>query len=139
MAYSIHGHISCILEVNFQRPIRKKRKEIENKVNYVEEIEWLPFFGPSVVSHQFFLKLRMVLGSHILLCMTELDFFKKIFQPQKLGKWAKNRVFLNLLENLVINFFSVWSKKKLYNICCTLAQITYLGKILFLRYGPKCS
>ena len=31
MAYSIHGHISYILEANSKRPIRKKRKEI-NKV-----------------------------------------------------------------------------------------------------------
>ena len=32
MAYSIHGHISYILETNSKSPIRKKkRKEIENK------------------------------------------------------------------------------------------------------------
>ena len=28
---------------------------------------------------------------------------------------------------------------KFYAICCVLAQILYLGKIWFLRYGPKCS
>ena len=28
---------------------------------------------------------------------------------------------------------------KIYVICCVPAQIPYLGKILFLRYGPKCS
>ena len=28
---------------------------------------------------------------------------------------------------------------KTYIICCVPAQIPYLGKFLFLRYGPKCS
>ena len=33
MAYSIHGHyIPYILEANSKRPVREKRKEIENKV-----------------------------------------------------------------------------------------------------------
>ena len=32
MAYSIHGHISYILETNSNRSIREKRKEVENEV-----------------------------------------------------------------------------------------------------------
>ena len=32
MAYSIHGHISYILEANSKKPIKKKRKEIGNNV-----------------------------------------------------------------------------------------------------------
>ena len=28
---------------------------------------------------------------------------------------------------------------KIYIICCVPEQISYLGKFLFLRYGPKCS
>ena len=32
MAYSIHSHISYILEANSKRPIRKKRNENENEV-----------------------------------------------------------------------------------------------------------
>ena len=32
-----------------------------------------------------------------------------------------------LLENLVINFFWIWSIKKIYINCCILAQIPYLG------------
>ena len=31
MAYSLHGHISYIPEVNFKRPIRKKRKRIRKR------------------------------------------------------------------------------------------------------------
>ena len=71
----------------------------------------------------------MVLESHVKLSM-------KIFLPPKLGKWAKNRVFsINwkiwslILLNLII--------MKIHIICCLPAQIPYLGKFLFLRYGPK--
>ena len=43
------------------------------------------------------------------------EFFEKKFAP-KMGKitqkWAKINVFLNLLENLVITFFWIWSRKK---------------------------
>ena len=62
----------------------------------------------------------------MLLCMIELDFVEKKFLPQKWGKWAKQG-FLNLLENLVINFFWIWSIKKVYINCCVLVQIQYLG------------
>ena len=47
--------------------------------------------------------------------------------------------FLNLLGNWVIIFFWIRSIKKFYKICCILAQIQYLEKLWFLRYGPKCS
>ena len=56
--------------------------------------------------------------------------------------WAKNVSkygFLNVLQNLVIIFFRIWSVKKVYVNSSILAQIPYLGKILFLRHGPKCS
>ena len=45
---------------------------------------------------------------------------------------------LNLLGNLVINFFWMWSIMKVYTICSILPQIPYLGKTWFLRYWPKC-
>ena len=48
MAYSIHGHISYILETNSKRPIRAKK--IRNR-NYVEEIEcddFFPFFNKNM-------------------------------------------------------------------------------------------
>ena len=47
----------------------------------------------------------MLLGAHVLLCVIGLDFFKKIFLPQKMGKMGQKQGFLNLVENLVINFF----------------------------------
>ena len=34
IAYSIHSHISYILETNSKRPIRKKRTETANKVKW---------------------------------------------------------------------------------------------------------
>ena len=66
-------------------------------------------------------------------------FFKKSLFTPRMGKMSQKQGFLNLLENLAINFFWIWSIKKFYNICCILTQIPYLGKIWFLRYGPKCS
>ena len=61
---------------------------------------------------------------------------RKIFFAPKMGQ---KQGFLYLLENWVIEFFKIWSLEKFYNICCILAQIPYLGKIWFLRYGPKYS
>ena len=101
----------------------------------------LPSFCPEVflgLVHYFFLKLSMMLGAHVL-CVTGSHFLKKIFFPQKWGKWAKKQGFLNLLEIFFINFFWIWSLKKVYNTYCILVQIPYLGKIWFLWYGPKCS
>ena len=63
---------------------------------------------------------------------------KKFFTP-KIGKMGQRQDFFNLLEDLVINFYWMWSIMKMYIICCVPAQIPYLGKFLFLRYGPKCS
>ena len=47
--------------------------------------------------------------------------------------------FLNLLKNLVINFYWACSIVKIYIICYVLAQIPCLGKFLSLGYGRKCS
>ena len=52
---------------------------------------------------------------------------KKIF-ARKMGKMGQKKGFLNLLENLVINFLWIWSIKKLYNICYILAQIMGMVK-----------
>ena len=41
--------------------------------------------------------------------------------------------------SLVINFYWICSIMKIYIICCVPGQVSYLGKFLFLRYGPKCS
>ena len=74
----------------------------------------------------------------MLLCMTGSDFWEKNF-THKWGKWTKNRVILNLLESLIINFFWIWSIKKIYINCCILAKMLPLGNIWFLRYEPKLS
>ena len=69
-------------------------------------------------------------------------FSRKIFFPQKLGKWTKmgqKQGLLNILKNFVINFYWVFSIIKIYIICCFPAQIPYLEKFWFLRYGPKYS
>ena len=38
---------------------------------------------------------------------------------------------------MVINFHRLCSVRKIDYICCVPAQISYLGKFLFLRYGPN--
>ena len=78
----------------------------------------------------------MVLQTYMKLCMTTTYFAKKKFWPTKL---SQKQDFLNLLKYLVINFYWICSIMKIYIICCVPAQIPYLGKFLFLRYGPKCS
>ena len=45
-----------------------------------------------------FLKLSMVLGVHVFVCVTEADFLKRIFLPKKWGKWANNRPKIGLFE-----------------------------------------
>ena len=46
---------------------------------------------------------------------------------------SQNRFFLNLLKRLVMNFY--WVCTSWY----VLAQIRYLSKFNFVKYGPKCS
>ena len=73
----------------------------------------------------------------LLSCAWQPNFLEKLFLLQKLGKWAKIR-FFNLKKKLVINFHWICSRIKMF-IFCVLAQILYLGKILFLIFRPKCS
>ena len=58
------------------------------------------------------------------------NFGKEYFCSQN-GENGPKQGFLNLLENLFIIFFWIWSIKKVYINCCILAQILYLGKIWF--------
>ena len=89
----------------------------------------------------------MVLEIHMKLHVTEPDFLenappppkKKKQQRENGPKMGQKQGFLNLLKNLVINFYYICSIMKIYIICCLPVQIPYLGKFLFLRYGPKCS
>ena len=77
--------------------------------------------------------------SRCLLGIGLLDFSEFQYLPQKFGRWTKNRIFLNLKKNLVINLNWVCSIMRVYIICCVPTQTLYLGKILFVRYKPKCS
>ena len=77
-----------------------------------------------------------VRGSCLVVCGRS-GFLKKNLFAQKMGKMGQKQEFLNLLENLVMNFFWIWSIEKFYDVCCILAQILYLGKIWFLRYGQN--
>ena len=75
-----------------------------------------------------------MLETHFNFCVTELDFFIKNSSPktQMYQKYA----FLNLLKNLVVNFFWIWPTMKVY-ICYVITQSPYLGKVCFLRYGQN--
>ena len=77
----------------------------------------------------------MVLDAHVVLCMTEANFWKIIFCTWN-GETSPS---LRFFENLVIDFFSILSITKVYINYCVLRQISYLRKFWFLRYGPKCS
>ena len=46
---------------------------------------------------------------------------------QWVEKWAKNRIFLDLLKILIINFYWIWSKKKIYII------IVFLHNTIFRK------
>ena len=52
-------------------------------------------------------------------------------------KIGQKQGFLNLLENLVINFYWIWSVMKIYIICFVPAQIPYLGKIFVPEIWAK--
>ena len=71
-------------------------------------------------------------------CAWQPDFLEKSFAP-KIGKMGQKQGFWNILKNLVINFYWICSLMKIYNIFYVPVQIPYLGRFLFLRYGPKCS
>ena len=107
-----------------------------------------PSINPSVQAFSwnciisFFLNFGMVLETHMKLCVTELDFLEKFFWPkcwENGPKMGQKQGFLKLLKDLVIKFYWICSIMKTYIIRCVPAQVPYLGKILFLRYGPKYS
>ena len=92
----------------------------------------------------FFLELHMVLGAHVVLCMTEPDFLKKMFYPQN----GENRPSPGFFECIgKFSFFSVlyffislvYNESLYYCNCCMLEQISYSWKFWFLKYGSKCS
>ena len=70
------------------------------------------------------------------------EFSRKLFFAPKIGKidpkWTKNRVFL-IYWKIFLNFYWIWPIMKIYIPCCVFAQISFLDKLLFLKYGSKCS
>ena len=106
-------------------------------------IQVCPFFRYEVfleLAQSFFLELSRVFRTYVVLYMRELGFLE-IFLPQKMGKMGQNGPNTGFFE--FIGKFSycfwLWSIMKVYIICCILAKISYLAKIWFLRYRPKCS
>ena len=82
----------------------------------------------------------MLLETHMKLGVTEADFMEKLPQNwENELKSGQKQGYFNLLKNLVINFYWICFLMKIYIVFCVPAQIPYLGKFLFLRYGPKCS
>ena len=79
------------------------------------------------------LNFDMMVESLMKLFVTEREFCEKLFLPKKLGGLANNG-FLNLKKNLVISFHWICIAMIFYFVCCVLAQILYLEKVLFLRY-----
>ena len=67
----------------------------------------------------------MVPETQMKLQLTELNFLENLFLPPKLGKLTKNGLktgVLNLLKNLVVNFYGICLIMKIY----INAQIQYL-------------
>ena len=85
-----------------------------------------------------FLKILAWCQKHYEVVPDSLIFWKIFFVP-KIGKMSQKQGFLNLLKNMVINFYWICFIMKIYIICCVPGQIPYLEKFLFLKYGPKCS
>ena len=80
----------------------------------------------------------MALETHMKLCGTEPDFSRKIFFAPKIGKMGQKQGFLNLLENLVINFFLnlVYKESSYYSLYSCIFELfehwTMLIVFLFL-------
>ena len=55
--------------------------------------------------------------------MIELNFLKKIFLLPKMEKMSQAQGSLNVYENLVIIFSSIWSIMEVYINCCMLGKI----------------
>ena len=104
-----------------------------------------PSFHPTVCRVAFldldfkFLNFGMVLENLISLYVP--DFLGKLFCPQKLGTWAKNRppigFFESLKRNLVINFPWFCSIIKIYIICCVPVQIFCWEKCCYWGIGQN--
>ena len=81
----------------------------------------------------------MVLGIHITLCMTELDFLEKNFCPniwENGPKRAKTGIFIEFIDRFGHYFLLNWFYNQ--NLYCYIpAEIPHLGKFLFLIIWGK--
>ena len=110
---------------------------------------WIRFVRPSAQKFSwnwlfsFLRKLNMVLGAHVVLCMTA-RFFEKNVLPSKQGKLTRPR---DLWIYRTVEFFLsswffiglVYNESLYYCNFYMLEQILYLQKFWFFRYGRKCS
>ena len=104
-----------------------------------------PSFRPSVCPgvflewyHKFFSKFWHDARNPYEVVRDRAGFSRRNFFAPKIGKMGQKQGFFNILKNYVINFYWICSMMKIYNICCVPTQISYLGKFLFPKYGPKC-
>ena len=74
---------------------------------FVRKFSWNQFIS-------FFLKVTMVLEAHVVLCMTELEFWKRIFLLPKWGKWAKTGIFEFIGKFVHYFFLNLVYKESLY-------------------------
>ena len=121
LTYSLIGPLAVARRVIWIRSVRPS----------VSRLSWNWLFT-------FYLELNMIWGTHVVVCMTELDFLKKHFCHQN-GENRPSLAFFKCIERFSCFFFSIWSIIKVYINCCMPEQISYLVKLWFLRYEPKCS
>ena len=118
LTYSLIGLLAMARRVIWIRSVRPS----------VQKFSWNWLFS-------FFRELNMVLGAHVVLCMTEPDFSEKMFYPQN-GEngptkprilWMYRKVqFLFLVLYFFISV--VYNESLYYCNSCILGQISYLGK-----------
>ena len=93
----------------------------------------------SELAHQFFLKLSMMLGAHIQLCVTEPDFLAKSpsgKNDQKWSKWTKT-CFLEFLRKSHHQFCLEFVLNESSYGSLTFCENCMLGKNLVLKLQPK--
>ena len=84
--------------------------------------------------HEISLNFAILLETLMKFFMTAWFLGKTFFAP-KISEIGKNS--FNLKKNLVITFTEFVLKKKMFIICCVLAKILSLGKILFWGLGQN--
>ena len=83
----------------------------------------------------FFRELNMVLGAHVVLCITEPDVLKKMFYSQN-GENRPSPGFFECIENF--SFLSVWPIRKVYITVIPVCLKNFIfGKILVSEIWPK--